>query len=56
MGGEEAVRPQDYEKSGKPDNVMPDGEKMFELAEQLRMLREQKEAAERQKALRLVEA
>jgi hypothetical protein len=42
------VRPQDYEKSGKPDNVMPDGEKMFELAEQLRMLREQKEAAERQ--------
>ena len=42
------MRPQDYEKSGKPDNVMPDGEKMFELAEQLRMLREQKEAAERQ--------
>lgn len=37
---------QDYEESGKLDGAMPDGEKMFELAEQLRALREQKEAAE----------
>jgi len=42
------VQSQDYEESGKLDGAMSDGEKMFELAELLRALREQKEAAEQQ--------